>query len=53
MLMKDWKVITLSAKDISVNGRVIEGKGWKILVKRSLGNGEGRFASLSAHVNHE
>ena len=32
MLMKDWKVITLSASDISSNGRVIEGKGWKILL---------------------
>jgi hypothetical protein len=32
MLMKDWKVITLSASDISSNGRVIEGKSWKILL---------------------
>lgn len=32
MLMKDWKVITLSASDINSNGRVIEGKGWKILL---------------------
>ena len=33
MLMKDWKVITLSASEgVSNNGQVIEGKGWKILL---------------------
>jgi hypothetical protein len=31
MLMKDWKVITLPAGEgLNVNGRIIEGKGWKI-----------------------
>ena len=33
MLMKDWKVITLSASEgVSNNGRVIEGRGWKLLL---------------------
>jgi hypothetical protein len=30
MLMKDWKIITLPAEGISIKGRVIEGKGWKL-----------------------
>ncbi|HWK04789.1 MAG TPA: hypothetical protein VNS58_14210 [Puia sp.] len=33
VLMKDWKVITLPASEgISINGRGIEGKGWKLLL---------------------
>jgi hypothetical protein len=33
MLMKDWQVITLSASEgISVNGQVLEGKGWKLML---------------------
>src|SRR5258708_2100177 len=33
VLMKDWKAITLPASEsININGRVIEGKGWKLLL---------------------
>jgi hypothetical protein len=32
MLMKDWKIITLPAEDISVNGRTLEGRGWKLVL---------------------
>lgn len=34
VLMKNWSIITLPAGDgISVNGQVIEGKGWKIILQ--------------------
>ena len=33
VLMKDWKVITLPADaDLHIDGRVIEGKGWQLLL---------------------
>jgi hypothetical protein len=33
VLMKDWKVITLPASEgMNTSGRVIEGKGWKLLL---------------------
>ena len=56
VLMKDWSVITLSASDgISINGRAIEGKGWKIMLNPGwdmVKNDSLHFGLINTKQNH-
>lgn len=56
VLMKDWSVITLSASDgLSINGRAIEGKGWKIMLNPGwdmVKNDSLHFGLINTKQNH-